>query len=168
MHAMHRSRFFVGQLLVALAVLLALGGCAALTARDPVRVSVVGIEPLIGQGLEMRFDVKLRLQNPNDTPIDYDGVALDLELNGRPFASGVSDARGTVPRFGEQVLSVPVTVSAFSAARQALGLADVTESGKLPYVLRGRLAGGMFGSVRFTDSGTLRLPASPGGLDGGY
>ncbi|AOJ82464.1 water stress/hypersensitive response domain-containing protein [Burkholderia savannae] len=168
MHALHRSHSFVGRLFAAFVVLLALGGCAALTARDPVRVSVVGIEPLVGQGLEMRFDVKLRLQNPNDAPIDYDGVALDLELNGRPFASGVSDVRGTVPRFGEQVLSVPVTVSAFAAARQAFGLADVTESGKLPYVLRGKLAGGMFGSVRFTDSGTLSLPASSGGYGRGY
>ncbi|KWZ44673.1 water stress/hypersensitive response domain-containing protein [Burkholderia savannae] len=168
MRALHRSHSFVGRLFAAFVVLLALGGCAALTARDPVRVSVVGIEPLVGQGLEMRFDVKLRLQNPNDAPIDYDGVALDLELNGRPFASGVSDVRGTVPRFGEQVLSVPVTVSAFAAARQAFGLADVTESGKLPYVLRGKLAGGMFGSVRFTDSGTLSLPASSGGYGRGY
>lgn len=167
MDAWYRFRPFVELWFAALAVLLALGGCAALTGRDPVRVSVVGIEPLVGQGLEMRFDVKLRLQNPNDAPIDYDGVALDLELNGRPFASGVSDVRGTVPRFGEQVLSVPVTVSAFAAARQAFGLADATVSGKLPYVLRGKLAGGMFGSVRFTDSGTLSLPAS-GGYGGGY
>ncbi|KST73112.1 MULTISPECIES: LEA type 2 family protein [Burkholderia] len=167
MHVWYRSRSFAGLLFATLTVLLALGGCAALTAHDPVRVSVVGIEPLVGQGLEMRFDVKLRLQNPNDAQIDYDGVALDLELNGRPFASGVSDARGSVPRFGEQVLSVPVTVSAFSAARQAFGLADVTASGKLPYVLRGKLAGGMFGSVRFTDSGTLSLPASSGGYGGG-
>jgi len=30
-------------------------------------------------------------------------VALDLELNGKPFASGVSDQRGTVSRFSETV-----------------------------------------------------------------
>ncbi|AOK28576.1 water stress/hypersensitive response domain-containing protein [Burkholderia singularis] len=161
MRALSRSRRVAGQLFAILTVLLTLGGCAALTMRDPVRVNVVGIEPLAGQGLEMRFNLKLRVQNPNDAPIDYDGVALDLELNGKPFASGVSDAQGTVPRFGEQVLSVPVTVSAFSVARQAFGLPDVTSAGKLPYVLRGKLAAGVFGGARFTDSGTLSLPASP-------
>lgn len=31
------------------AVLLLLGGCAGLT-RDPVRVSVAGLDPLVGQG----------------------------------------------------------------------------------------------------------------------
>lgn len=50
MHAWYRFRPFVGLWFAALAVLLALGGCAALTGRDPVRVSVVGIEPLVGQG----------------------------------------------------------------------------------------------------------------------
>ena len=105
-------------------VALTLGACAALSPRDPLNVQVAGIQPLQGEGLEARFLVKLRLQNPNEGAIDYSGVALDLEVNGRRLASGVSDQRGTVPRFGESVLEVPVTISAFSAARQALGLAE--------------------------------------------
>ena len=66
--------------------------------------------------------VKLRVQNPNDEPIEYNGIALDLDVNGQPLASGVSDQTGEVPRFGERVVSVPLTVSAFSAFRQAWGL----------------------------------------------
>jgi LEA14-like dessication related protein len=140
--------------------LLALSGCAGMFSPDEVRINVVGIEPLEGQGLEVRFDLKLRLQNPNETPIEYDGVALVLELNGKPFASGVSDQKGTVSRFGETVLSVPMTVSAFAAAQQALDLADGGLD-HLTYVLRGKLAGGLFrGGIRFTDKGTLTLPNS--------
>ncbi|SAL85054.1 late embryogenesis abundant protein [Caballeronia choica] len=145
---------------LALFALFALGGCAGLFNREEMRVNVVGIEPLEGQGLEMRFAVKLRVQNPNDAPIDYDGVSLDLDLNGKPFASGVSDQRGSVPRFGEAVLSVPVTVSAFTAARQALGFAGGSKFDNIPYALRGRLAGGPFGGTRFTDKGTLNLPSA--------
>ncbi|KVX24615.1 Water stress and hypersensitive response domain-containing protein [Burkholderia ubonensis] len=141
------------------AVLL-LGGCASLT-RDPVRVSVAGLNPLVGQGLEMRFMLKLRVQNPSDAPIDYDGIAVALELNGQPFASGVSDRAGVVPRFGEAVLDVPVSVSASAAARQVWGLAGAASAGELPYALRGRLAGGALGAVHFSDAGTLRLPALP-------
>lgn len=103
---------------------LALAGCASLPGRDPLNVQVAGVEPLEGQGLEMRMAVKLRVQNPNDSAVDYDGAALELELNGKRFATGVSNERGSVPRFGETVLTVPVSVSAFSAIRQALGLAD--------------------------------------------
>ncbi|BCQ25171.1 LEA type 2 family protein [Caballeronia sp. NK8] len=151
-----RSRFIL--LLAVLFAMLALDGCAGFFNRDAMRVSVAGIEPLEGQGLEMRFAVKLRVQNPNDAPIDFDGVALDLDLNGRAFASGVSDQRGTVPRFGETIVSVPVTVSAFSVARQAFGFANGDTVSKVSYAVRGKLAGGAFGGARFSDSGYVDLP----------
>jgi hypothetical protein len=51
---------------------------------------VDGIEPLPGEGLELRMAVKLRLRNPNDIAIDYSGVALD-EVDSRSLASGISD-----------------------------------------------------------------------------
>ncbi len=152
------ARILLGHFLIIVTALLALGGCAGMAVRDPVRINVVGIDPLPGQGLEMRFNVKLRLQNPNDSAIEYDGVALELELNDQPFATGVSDRKGSIPRFGESVLSVPVTVSALAAVRQALGLAEGASVDNLPYVLRGKLAGGVFGTMRFTEEGTLSLP----------
>ncbi|CAN0618027.1 Late embryogenesis abundant protein 2 [Burkholderia multivorans] len=161
---MLRSAFRLGWLRAALSLCIlaiALGGCASLSS-EPVRVTVVGLEPLAGQGLEMRFNLKLRVQNPRDAAIEYEGIALDLELNGSPFASGVSNRAGVVPRFGEAVLEVPVTVSAFAAARQAGLFADAASAGELPYALHGRLAGGMLGTMRFSDAGVLRLPAMPG------
>lgn len=144
-------------------VLLAavLGACASLGDRDPLRIDLVGLEPLPGQGLEVRFAVKLRVQNPNDNAVEFDGVALDLEVNGRPLASGVSDQRGSVPRFGETLISVPVSISAFSAMRQAWGAAGYQPGQGLPYVLRGKLAGGLLGTHRFSDSGTLDWPEPP-------
>lgn len=139
-------------------LLLSLAACSSLGQRDPLRIDLVGLEPLAGEGLEMRFAVKLRVLNPNDAAIDYNGVALDLEVNGQPLASGVSDQRGQVPRFGEALISVPVSISAFSAVRQAWGAAGYTPGQGLPYQLHGKLAGGLFGTSRFTDSGTLNWP----------
>lgn len=147
----------VAHLLLALMLVLSLAGCAAFSPRDPLNVQVAGIQPLPGEGLELRMAVKLRVQNPNDMALEYNGVALDLEINGRRLASGVSDERGSVPRFGETVLTVPVTISAFSAARQALGLAENIGMDEVPYVLRGKLAGGLFGTQRFVEKGTLDL-----------
>lgn len=135
-----------------------LGGCAGLS-QDPLRVSVAGIEPLQGEGMEMRFNVKLRVQNPNDAPVDFSGVSLQLDLNGQSFASGVSDQSGVVPRFGEAVIIVPLTVPAFAAVRQAFAFAGSAQSGSFPYEVRGRLAGGIGGGTRFVDHGKLSLPA---------
>lgn len=143
-------------------LLLAMSACALLPNRDPLNINVVGIDPLPGQGLEARMAVKLRLQNPNETAIDYDGVALELDVNDRLLASGVSDQRGTIGRFSEAVLVVPVSVSAFAALRQAVGLTQTQRLDNLPYTLRGKLAGGVFGTMRFEDSGTLSLPKGMG------
>ncbi|MES2820500.1 MAG: LEA type 2 family protein [Pseudomonadota bacterium] len=139
-------------------LLLVLGACTSLPPRDPLNIDLVGLEPLPAQELEVRFAVKLRVQNPNDRAIDYDGLALALEVNGQRLASGVSDQRGQVPRFGETLISVPISISAYSAVRQAWRLAGHTPGQGLPYVLRGKLGGGLFGSARFSDSGTLNWP----------
>jgi LEA14-like dessication related protein len=139
--------------------LLAVAGCVTLPNTDPLNVSVAGIEPLPGEGLELRLAVTVRIQNPNDVAVEYSGTALSLELNGRDLANGVSDAAGTVPRYGETTLTIPVTISAFDMVRQALGFANAGEVKEIPYRVRGKLEGGWFGTRRFTDEGTLDLPA---------
>ncbi len=87
--------------LAAIAMLVALAGCQTLTDPEALRVAVVGVDPLPGHGMELRFAVKLRVQNPNNLSVDFDSLAVDLELDGEHIASGVSDQRGTLPRFGE-------------------------------------------------------------------
>ena len=146
------------QWLLAGTTALALSGCASLTGREPVRVNVVGIEPLRGEGLEARMALKLRVINPNDAAIAYDGLSVDLEVRGQHFASGVSNERGEVPRFGEAILVVPVSVSALSLVRQAMDMARGGGS-RIDYVLKGRLAGTALGSVGFSSSGEIDLPA---------
>ena len=134
-------------------------GCSTLPNRDPLSIDVAGIAPLPGEGLELRLAVRVRIQNPNDTAIDYSGAALNLQLNGRKLASGVSAATGTVPRYGEAVLEIPVTVSALNMARQALGFINNQDRRDVSYVVKGKLEGGVFGTRRFTDEGTFELPA---------
>lgn len=137
---------------------LALSACAGLVGGDPPRVNVVGLEPLAGQGLELRMMVKLRVINPNETAIDYDGVSLDMDVQGKNFASGVSDAKGSIPRFGEAVLSVPVTISAMAVLRQAAGMAQGAPA-KVAYSVSGKLAGSQLRPVRFNSEGEFKLPA---------
>ena len=141
---------------------LALCGCATLSQKDPLQVAVAGIEPLQGEGLEMRFLVKLRVQNPNDTPIDYDGVYVKLDVQDKTFATGVSDDVGNVPRFGESVVSVPVTVSVLRMARQVLGVVDGKPVEQIRYSMSGKLNLSTFGSMRFQAQGEFSLkPPEP-------
>jgi LEA14-like dessication related protein len=144
--------------LVAIGVLL-LGGCASLQRREPVQVIIAGVEPLQGEGLELRMMVKLRVQNPNDLPLDFNGVSVQMDVQGKRFATGVSDAGGSVPRFGETIVDVPVTISAFGIVRQAIAVMNNEFRGKLAYAMSGRLAGPAFNSVRFRSNGEFTLPA---------
>ncbi len=146
--------------LLALAA-LSLAGCASLAPLDPPQVTIGGVEALPGEGLELRMLVKLRVQNPNDSPIDYDGVFIKLEVQGRTFATGVSDESGSVPRFGEAVISVPVTVSAFRMARQMMGMLDGKPIDKIRYDMSGKLSGAGFSTVRFQSQGEFALPSAP-------
>jgi LEA14-like dessication related protein len=148
---------------LALATLLlatVLAGCATLPEEDPLEVTVAGIEPLQGEGMELRLNVKLRVQNPNDAQLDYDGASVKLEVQGRTFATGVSDATGTVPRFGESVIEVPVTASMLRVVRNVMGMMQDQPPEQVRYKMTGKLSTTGFGSKRFTAEGEFKLPAS--------
>jgi len=152
------------RLVVLAIVTIALGACASLQRREPLQVTVAGIEPMQGQGMELRMLVKLRVQNPNDVPVDYNGVSVKIEVQGNTFATGVSDEAGSVPRFGESIVSVPVTASAMRMVRGALGMMGgkgPPGTGKVSYSLTGKLHGSTFNSMSFETKGELELPTGP-------
>ncbi|WP_119291010.1 LEA type 2 family protein [Azohydromonas sediminis] len=144
---------------VAAFALAGLGGCAGVLGREPLRVNLVGVEPLPGEGLEMRLAVKLRVQNPNEVPLEFQGVSLDLDVGGQSFAFGVSPERGQVPAFGETVLMVPASVSAWAVVRQVIGLAS-GERRRFDVRLRGRMHGPGIGGAPFESTAEIELPAS--------
>ncbi len=140
-----------------LLALIGLNACATWPNRDPLMIDVAGIESLPGEGMELRLLVKVRVQNPNDAAVEYSGVALTLDLNDIKLASGVSDDVGTVPRYGESVFEVPVTISAFDMARHVLALTNASERNDVSYRVEGKLQGGIFGTRRFIDEGIFQL-----------
>lgn len=137
----------------ALFCMLLFAGCASV---EPLDVRVVDIRPVAGaqSPLEQRFTVGLRIVNPNDRDFAATGMSLELAVNGKRLASGVSSAPFSVPRLGETVTSIEVGTTLFDVARQILsassGQPDMT------YAIDGRMhMGGMRPSVPFEKSGTL-------------
>lgn len=151
--------------LLILSLVASLTGCATLSGGDSPNVRVVGLEPLPSEGLEVRFALKLRVQNPNESALMYDGMSVNLDLDGKGLASGVSNAAGEIPRFSEVLLTVPVSISAFSAIRQLLArVTDNQTDGNIfnqpvVYTLKGKLgaADGNLRAIRFSDKGELDL-----------
>ena len=110
-----------------------------------------------GEGLELRMLVTLRVLNPNDDPIDYNGAYIKLDVQDRTFATGASDLSGSVPRFGESLISVPVTVSVLRMARQVMGILDGRPADQIRYSMTGKLSRSSYGSVRFRSEGEFTL-----------
>jgi LEA14-like dessication related protein len=135
-------------------LLAAIAGCTSLAGKDPLQVTVAGIEPMPekGEGLELRLLVKLRVQNPNSGAISYDGAYVKLEVQGRTFATGVSDAAGAIPGFSEAVVEVPVTVSMLRMVRNVLGMKDEAATDQIRYSMSGKL-----GWHRFRAEGEFSL-----------
>jgi len=88
---------------------------------------------------EQRFDVKIRIQNPNNTDVSINGLKFDIVLNEREFANGMSGQRVVVPRFGSEVVDVEVFSTLGSFLRQIQHL----NSGP-PQKVRYRLKGAAF------------------------
>src|SRR5947208_56640 len=88
-----------------------IAACASLPAFDPPRVTLASVDSVAFEGMELRMIVQLRVQNPNGIALDYDGIDVQLSLQGRGVARGVSNERGSVPRYSEAIVTLPVTIS---------------------------------------------------------
>lgn len=67
---------------------------------------------------EQRYDIALRIQNPNQIDLPLDGISYSVALNGQEFARGVSHDRETVPALGERIVHVMVSSNAMDWIRQ--------------------------------------------------
>jgi LEA14-like dessication related protein len=151
----------VRRVLLPLSVLF-LGACALFGLQEPLSVTVANLTPIEVGLLEQRYALKVRLLNPNDTDITFDGVVFDLEINGKPFAKGVSSQSSVIPRFGEALIDVQVVSGIQHIIRQINELTKANRT-SVTYRIKGRLhTGGFPGSIGFDSSGEFTFPTAPG------
>jgi LEA14-like dessication related protein len=87
---------------------------------------------------EQRYQLQLRVQNPNDLDLPVEGLHCTLYINEREFAQGVGGGV-MVPRFGEAVLTVNV-VSNLQRVFEQFRSAGETTAKPVSYRLVGRLS----------------------------
>ncbi len=117
-----------------------LAGCSLLrykTAESP-RVTVSDIQLAGFSIFEQKFDVTLRMQNPNDFALPITGMEYELCVEDNAVATGVSDKNITVPAFGEQLVKVSV-VGNFLSSMTQLQRWQKAGGSSLGYRLKGKL-----------------------------
>ena len=134
---------------------LALAGCAALplNLKTP-GISFVGLKTVEASVFEQKLEVRLKVNNPNSIELPVNGLDVDIELAGEPFAHGVSARELVVPALGEAEFDMNVTANAATAL---LKIAGEKKSDAIGYKLKGKLSTklGMVRTIPFEESGTL-------------
>jgi LEA14-like dessication related protein len=137
---------------------LLVSACASLASLEPPEVRVSSLRVLESDPgtLEQRFEVGLRVLNPNNRDIAVDGVDFELDVNDRRLARGLSSEGFTLPALGETTTTVVVTTSLLDLLRQAY---DLSQRGgqSLDYQLNGKLhlASGLVRTIPFDYAGKL-------------
>ncbi len=149
---------------VALVLAAGLVACAGFgTKLETPRVSFVGVRALEANILEQKLEVRLRVRNPNQRDIPVNGLDVDVELAGEPFAHGISAREFTVPANGEAEFDMIVTANAATALLRILG-SDRKSREAVEYRLKGKLSThlGMWRSIPFDETGTLPIGSITG------
>ncbi|MCU0601584.1 MAG: LEA type 2 family protein [Desulfobacterales bacterium] len=152
----------------ALLAVLTLAGCAGIgKPLETPRVSISNIQVQESKGMETAFLVQLRVTNPNDVDLDIKGVDCDLEINGKPFAYGISNTPVKVPAFGSETVPVTVYSSVLDIIKSLFGLPHRED---LSYQVKGkvRMAGGGFmpSTLPFDSQGTVSIKELTSGRKG--
>ncbi|MEW8030457.1 MAG: LEA type 2 family protein [Candidatus Thiodiazotropha sp.] len=153
-HALNRLAAYI----ILSLLLQILSGCASLqTQQERIRVTIADLKPLESTLMEQRYLVKIRLQNRSKEALRIDGMSFDLDLNGKRFASGVSNQEATVQGFSESMLEVKLSSTVFGLIKQFGALQD-RQSGTFDYQISGSLStpDSML-SLPFNEKGEINL-----------
>jgi LEA14-like dessication related protein len=125
-------------------------GCASLSwMEEKPRVDIVNIIPKEMRLMEQTFLMELRIQNPTETDLDIAGLAFDLEINGQPFARGVSNQSLKVERLSTKILQVEAYTGLTSILRQLAEAMKGSYTSGFKYRLKGSI---------YSGSPSLRIP----------
>jgi LEA14-like dessication related protein len=117
------------------------------------RVNIVSVTPKEMKIFEQIFTMDLRIQNTSDTSLAFNGMAFELEINDRLFATGVFNKTLTLNRLSSEIIQVEAFTNLTTIMRQVMEDRRIIERG-LKYRLKG---------VIYIGSPSFRIPFDESG-----
>jgi LEA14-like dessication related protein len=137
-------------------------GCATTPKMEPLEVTLSDIVPGQMSILEQEYQVKLRVQNPNNFDIPLEGAAYQIELNDKSFAKGVARQSVTVPKYGDATIDGTAISDLSGVLSQITQLTKGTPE-KFRYRIKGKLGRSDGSSIPFEKVGEIDLAGLGGG-----
>jgi LEA14-like dessication related protein len=145
----------VGALCIAFSLV---GGCASFRSdyEEPT-IDVVSIRMLPADGMSPRFEIGLRIVNPNRDPLKLQGTAYSLSLEDLDVLSGVAKDLPTIDGYSEKTILLGATVSLVQGIRLVTKLTR-GDKDTVSYKLKVKLdVGTLAPAIRIREEGELSL-----------
>jgi hypothetical protein len=105
---------------------LLLSGCPTLIPEvDLPKISLESFRPLPSESAVPRFEIKLRIVNPNRQSFDIAGISYGVEIQGKELISGVTNEVPVLAAYFEEVVTLDAGLQGFQLVRLLAGAGKV-------------------------------------------
>jgi LEA14-like dessication related protein len=145
--------------LVMLMVVLLLSACASLQPSfETPSVDVVSVRPLTSSEIAPRFEITLRVVNPNSSELKLRGMSYKLALDDLDVVEGVASDLPVVPAYGEGDVRLEATVSLIDSLRFVSGVLREGRAEDITWRLQAKLdIGALIPPIRIEERGALSM-----------
>ncbi len=133
-------------------------GCASITPEiDPPKISLLSLRSIPVEGESPRFEIQLRVINPNKETLDIAGISYSIELLGRELITGVVNDVSPIAGYGEGIVTLDAGLQLLELFRLMVSLGTAS-SEPLVYRLKAKIDfNGFIPTQRLEDSGEITL-----------
>jgi LEA14-like dessication related protein len=144
--------------LILLPWLFILSSCASITPDlDPPKVSLENFRALPAQGGAPRFEITLRVVNPNKQTLDIAGISYSVELLDKELISGVTNDIPVIEGYSEEVVTLEAGLQLFQLMRLLASLGS-SASDSLEYRFSAKIDfNGFVPTQRIEETGEITL-----------
>ena len=141
---------------------LLLAGCMQMSPDyEQPTVTVSSFRAVPGNGPGLNFAVDLKVINPNREPLELQGVAYTISVEGRKLITGVGKDLPVIDGYSEGTISLTASASMMQGLRLLGDLMDSPNRDTLSYELDTKLdVGTFYPAIRVKDVGEFQLNPS--------
>lgn len=138
--------------------LVTLVGCASLAPQlDPPKVSLISLRNLPSEGGAPRFEIKLRVINPNKQSLNIAGISYSIALLDKELVTGVTKDVPPIEGYGEGIVTLNAEVQLLQLLRLGATL-GTTRSEPLVYRFSAKIDFiGFMPTLRLEESGEITI-----------
>lgn len=144
---------------ILLALCMFLSGCSILQPgyETPI-VSISSFDAIPSQGMIPRFQIGLKIINPNRTALKLQGISYNISLEGHHIITGVSNSLPEVAPYGEEDVILNASVDLFSSIGFVSDLIRSRDKENISYDLETKLdTGTLLPPIKVSKKGKLSL-----------